>query len=346
MNRRDTLAALLALGTLPAIANAKPAPARLAWTGDGTPAGGTENLVALHDGLRENGLVDGKDYVLDLFWADGKYERFPALLAAALERKPSIILVSTVASVRAAQQATKAIPIVFLGTNDPVGSGLVASLARPGGNTTGMATMVNDRAAKLVEFVREALPKAKRIALLINPLNPSNRPAFQGIQSAAASLGMTAAAFEADSPGRIASAFAALSKARSEALLTGFDAMLAAERGQTIALSIAHKVPIVTTNLLYAVSGALICFGTPRSATHGRAALCCLSVLRLAPVSRIASPILTRPCSRANSTICSDNFGRGASTSLSRSSFVSRRRTCSASERRKNTAHMPIRSSG
>ena len=270
INRRDTVVALLALGIAPGTVDAEKAPARLAWIAEGAAAGGAEGIAALREGLRENGLVDGKDYVVDPFWADGKYERFPALMAAALERKPAILLVATIAAVRAAQQATKTIPIVFVGTNDPVGSGLVASLARPGGNTTGMATMNDDRAAKLVEFVHEAMPKARRIAVLINPLNPSNRPIFQIIRSAAAGLGMTADAFEADSPERIAGAVAALSKARSDALITGFDAMLGAERAQIISLGNTHKVPIVTTNAAYANAGALIGYGVFRSAIGNR----------------------------------------------------------------------------
>lgn len=270
MNRRDAILALIALGTTPGLANAQPAPHRLAWIGEGTASGSAEILALVRGGLRDNGLADGKDYTLDPYWAEGKYERFPALVAAALERKPSIILVATIAAVRAAQQATKTIPIVFMGTNDPVGSGLIASLARPGGNTTGLATMNEDRAVKLVELVHEAMPKAKRLAVLINPLNPSNRPIFQAIRAAAARLGLSAEAFEADSPERIGSAFAALSKGRPDALLTGFDAMFGTQRAQIVALGLAHKVPIAVTTTYYAEAGALICFGAQGGAIPRR----------------------------------------------------------------------------
>ena len=270
MNRRNAVFALLALGAAPGVVDAQPAPHRLAWIGEGAAPEGANFFPVLRDSLRENGLVEGKDYIFDPFWADGKYERFPALVAAALERKPSIILVQTIAAVRAAQQATKTIPIVFVGTNDPVGSGLVASLARPGGNTTGMATMNDDRAAKLVELVHEALPKAKRIAVLINPLNPSNRPIFQTMRSAAVRLGMTAEAFEADSPERISSAFAALSKLRPDALLTGFDAMFGTQRAQIVSLGLENKIPVAALGSLYADAGALIVFGVLRGAILGR----------------------------------------------------------------------------
>ena len=261
MNRRDALLALLALGIAPGPVTAQPGPARVAFIGSGAAEGSAANLAALRDGLRENGLTDGKDYVLDLFWADGRYDRFPTLLAAALGRKPAIILVTTIASARAAQQATKTIPIVMMGLNDPVGSGLVASLARPGGNTTGIASMNDDRAAKLVEFVREAMPNAKRLAVLINPLNPSNHPIFQYLQRAAVSAGMAAAAFEANAPERIGDAFIALSKTRPDALVSGFDSMLFDQRAQIISLGIARKIPVVSTSNAYADAGALIAYG-------------------------------------------------------------------------------------
>ena len=130
MNRRDAVAGLLALGAAKwSLSTLAQQLARLAWIGSGTATGSAGSLAAFREGMKENALVEGKDYVLDLFWSDGEYERFPAMLQEALARKPAIILVQTIASVRAAQQATKTTPIVFVSTNDPVGSGLVASLA-------------------------------------------------------------------------------------------------------------------------------------------------------------------------------------------------------------------------
>jgi putative ABC transport system substrate-binding protein len=261
MNRRDTLLAILSLGVGSRLVIAQPGPARLALIASGSAEGGTGILAALRTGLRENGLTEGKEYVLDPFWADGHYDRFPKLLEAALGRKPSIILVMTIASARAAQQATKIVPIVMVGLNDPVGSGLVASLARPGGNTTGIATMNDDRASKLVEFVRESMPGAKRLAVLINPQNPSNRPIFQSVQRAAASAGMTADVFEADAPERIAGALAALSRTRPDALVTGFDSMLGENRAQIVSLATERKIPVFSISSAYADAGALLSYG-------------------------------------------------------------------------------------
>ena len=155
------------------------APPRIAWIWPGTPGGNATIVSAFKEGMRENGMVEGKHYILDERYAEGKYDRFPALADELLMRNPAILMVNTIASVRAAQQATKTVPIVFVHTNDPVGSGLVASLARPGGNTTGLSTQNEDVVEKYIELLRELLPRASRIAVLINPGNPSGPKMFE-----------------------------------------------------------------------------------------------------------------------------------------------------------------------
>ena len=273
MNLVGRRAFLLAMGALlvAPIADAQQ-PARLAWIGSGTATGSAGSFTAFREGMTENGLVEGKDYFLDVLWADGEYERFPAMLQEALARKPAIILVQTIASVRAAQQATKTTPIVFVNTNDPVGSGLVASLARPGGMTTGMATLNDARAAKLVEFAHEFLPKAKHIAVLINPLNPSNRPIFETIRKAATSFGMSATAIEANSPKQIDDALRALLAKRPDALIVGADAILGDQRSRIAQFGLKYKIPVLAGTPSSADAGALLGFGVPAHATFGRAA--------------------------------------------------------------------------
>ena len=120
-------------------------------------------------------VVEDRDYVLDLRFADGDYSRFPTLAAEIAQRKPAAIIVTTISAARAAQRATATIPIVMTGLIDPVGQGLVASLARPGGNTTGLADIAQDVMPKLVEILRSAFPKNEVIAILFNPSNPGNR---------------------------------------------------------------------------------------------------------------------------------------------------------------------------
>ena len=273
MNLVGRRAFLLAMGALlvAPFADAQQ-PARLAWIGSGTATGSAGSFTAFRKGMTENGLVEGKDYFLDVLWADGEYERFPAMLQEALARKPAIILVQTIASVRAAQQATKTTPIVFVNTNDPVGSGLVASLARPGGMTTGLATMSDARATKLAQFAHEFLPKAKHIAVLINPLNPSNRPIFETIRKAATSFGMSATAIEANSPKQIDDALRTLLAKRPDALIVGADAMFGDQRSRIAQFGLKYKIPVLASATSTADAGALLGFGVQPQATFGRAA--------------------------------------------------------------------------
>ncbi len=272
MRRREFILVAGAAVAWPLAARAQQ-PARLAWIGSGTAAGSAVFLAAFREGMRGNGLAEGTDYVLDLFWSDGYYERFPDLVEEALARKPAVILVVTIASVRAAQRATKTIPIVFISTNDPVGTGLVASLARPGGNTTGLSSMAEDRAPKLVQLAREVLPNASRIAVLINPLNPSNGPIFEQLRATASTIGMAADAVEVSAPDRIDDALTALSKQRPDALIGGFDYIIFDQRDRIVALAITHGIPVFAPSPVYADAGALLGYGVSPQAFYGRAAV-------------------------------------------------------------------------
>ena len=122
-------------------------------------------LAAFKQGMRENGLIEGTHYVLDAVYADGQSERFPALAQELLQRAPAVIMVSTIAAVRAAQQATRTVPIVMTGVNDPVGTGLVASLARPGGNTTGQSSQNEDLTAKFGDYSARMKGIVQRVRL-------------------------------------------------------------------------------------------------------------------------------------------------------------------------------------
>jgi putative tryptophan/tyrosine transport system substrate-binding protein len=268
MDRRIVLlataaSALLMPALMPITARAQRPPARLAVILSGTPV--PDSGAGFRKAMLEVGLVEGKDYTMDGFWAEGRYDRFPELVDAALKLKPAVILVTTIASARAAQQATRTVPIVMTGLNDPVGSGLIASFASPGGNITGMATMNEDRAAKLIEFIREMMPAAKRLAVLVNPKNPSNAPIFQSIEKAAARSGMTALAFEASTQMEVSAAVPEIAKARGDAVIVGFDAAIGDAAAQLVELSQARKIPVVSTQTIYSNFGALMTYGvSPR----------------------------------------------------------------------------------
>jgi putative ABC transport system substrate-binding protein len=236
-------------------------PARLAWIEPGSAATNARFVAALRGGLADNGLIEGRDYVLDMFFAGGDYGRFPEITREALARSPAILLVVTIASVRAAQQATKTVPIVMMSTNDPVGAGLIDGLARPGGNTTGVATMGDDVATKLVELVQVALPGARRLAMLINPLNATNRPIFEKVRAAGSAVGLDVRAIEVSAPEGLAAAFGAMPSLQSDAVLVGFDALFIQLAGRIAALGIEQRIAVLGPSRDQTEAGGLLSYG-------------------------------------------------------------------------------------
>ena len=267
---RRHLAALLLLPALPAWAQAPP---RIAWIWPGTESGELPRSSAFKEGMRENGMVQGQDYVLDERYADGNYERFPAITDELLARKPAILMVITIASVRVAQQATKTVPIVFVATNDPLGSGLIASYARPGGNTTGLSTQNEDVVTKHLQLLRELLPRASRIAVLVNPGNPSGPKLFEHLRTSALGLGIDAVAVNVASPQGLDAALGTIAQQRSEAALVIPDSMFFSERDRVAAFAIKNRIPQFGTAREFAVAGALITYGFVQREQFRRAAI-------------------------------------------------------------------------
>ena len=259
-----TFAAMLAvelIGGVAAHAQASAQPARIGFIVSTKAEAIATRLAAFKQGMRENGLIEGQHYVLDAVYADGQSERFSALAQELLQRAPAVIMVSTIAAVRAAQQATRTVPIVMTGVNDPVGTGLVASLARPGGNTTGQSSQNEDIAAKFVEFVREALPRAKRIALLSNPGNASLQKLAEQVRVAALKFGIETGVFEATAPAALDAAFAAIAKQQPDALVVLSDAMLNAEPQRISAFALKNRIATFGGPADFADSGSLLSYG-------------------------------------------------------------------------------------
>ena len=276
MNTRRKLITALATTTLtftltpwPALAQTRPA--RIAWLGPGTASGDRQFLDAFKLGLQQNGLVEGRDYLLDDRSADGHYERFPDLTREMLARQPAVLVVATITSVRAAQQLTKTVPIIFATLNDPVKAGLVASLARPGGNTTGISNLAEDPTGKLLEILRTAAPKAKRIGVLLNPNNPSNLTMLASARTLGTSLGLTILGAELAQPEQLETAFAALVTQRPDALLVQSDAMVNSLRERISALALKHRLPGIGVPE-FAEAGLLLGFGSSRADNHRHAA--------------------------------------------------------------------------
>ena len=249
------------------------APARIAWIWPGSASGELPRSSAFKEGMRENGLMEGRDYVLDERYANGNYERFPAITEELLALKPAILMVNTIASVRVAQQATKTVPIVFVATNDPLGSGLIASYARPGGNTTGLSTQNEDVLTKHLQLLREIVPRARRIAVLVNPGNPSGPKLFEHLRASALGLGIEAFAVDVASPQDFDAAFSAIVQLRPDALLNVPDAMVFSERERIAAFALRNRIPHFGTAREMVAAGSLITYGFVQRETFRRSAI-------------------------------------------------------------------------
>ena len=277
ITRRRWPVLLLSLASLRVHAQAVP---RIVFIWPGSAQGELPRAMAFKDGLREVGLVAGRHYQLEEIYADGNYERFPAIVAQVLEQPPALIMVVTIASVKAAQQATRTVPIVFVSTNDPVGAGLVASLARPGANITGIANQAEDTITKHAELIRSVLPRARRVAALVNPNNASHDKLFAMFQRAAASLGLEARAFEASAPAALDTAFAAVAGWRPEALLPIGDSMFGDQREHIAAFALEQRIALFSPGRIGVAAGALIGFGPTTSDMFRRGALYADKVLK------------------------------------------------------------------
>jgi putative ABC transport system substrate-binding protein len=220
-------------------------------------------MDAFHQGLGETGYVEGQNVTVEYRWAGGSYDRLPALAADLVGRKVDLI-VATGGDVSAltAKSATSTIPIVFTSiARDPVELGLVASLARPGGNVTGFSGLIIELSPKRVELLSELVPQARVIALLVNPSNPSTERAVRDVQEAARAKGVQLQVLKAGSESEIDAAFASLVQLHAAALVVAGDAFFASRRDQLAALASRHAVPAIYPLRQFAVAGGLISYG-------------------------------------------------------------------------------------
>ena len=217
---------------------------------------------AFRQGLRELGYVEGQNIAIESRWAEGKYERYPPLVGDLVRSKVDVIVTVGGAATKAAQQVTRTIPIVMSVVIDPVGSGLVTSLARPGGNVTGITMIAPDLVAKHLELLKEAVPKLSRVALLSNPDNPGSAPQLVQAEIAARALAVRLQALEARNPQEINNAFEAMTKERAGALLILADAILGVNQRKQIAeLAVKARLPAIYGVTEYAQAGGLMVYG-------------------------------------------------------------------------------------
>jgi len=263
MNRRALIKLLAATTALPITARAQqPSLPVIGFLHSGSPKPNTQNLVtAFRNGLNEAGYVDDKNVVIEFLWAEGKYDRLPELAADLVRRKVAVIIGAGPPAAHAASSATKTIPIVFVSGEDPVMSGLVASLNRPGGNVTGAAMFTGQLGAKQLGLLRELVPNAALVAILVNPNNPLTEGVITDVRAAAAITGHRTQIVNARDEGEIEKAFATLKGLHADALIVGADPYFFVRSGQLVALAARYMVPAIFEFSEFAMAGGLMSYG-------------------------------------------------------------------------------------
>jgi putative ABC transport system substrate-binding protein len=232
-----------------------------------SPGPNAPNVATFRQGLNETGYVEGQNVAIEYRWAEGRYDRLPALAADLVSRGVDVIVAAGAPTARAAKSATSTIPIVFV-TADPVGEGLVASLARPGGNLTGVSALTVELMAKRLELLSELVPHSRVIALLVNPNNPTAERIIQDLQDAARAKGMQLPVLKAGAEGEFETAFASLVQLQAGGLVVGGDPLFFARRDQLVALASRHAVPAIYESREYVTAGGLISYGSSLAAAY------------------------------------------------------------------------------
>ena len=218
-------------------------------------------LAAFLKGLGETDYVEGRNVAIEYRWGEGHYEKLPALAADLVRRKVAVIAATSTPANLIAKQATSTIPVVFTTSSDPVKLGLVASLNRPGGNATGAVTLNIEVASKRLELLREMVPTATTIAVLVNPTNPNTDTQLKALQAAARTVGQQIMIVNAAIESEIDAAFARLAEQRINALLVNTDAFLFSRRNQTIELAKRYAIATIFDRRRYPDIGGLMSYG-------------------------------------------------------------------------------------
>ena len=275
MDRRDTILALFALGAAPLAAEAQQA-AKIARIGYLTAnrAASPHLQAAFRQGLHDLGYVEGRTIVIEYRDAEGKLEQLPELAAELIALKVDVIVVGGTLQALAAKQATKTIPIVFTTAGDPVASGLVASLARPGGNVTGLSNLAVELVGKCLELLKQVVPGVSRVAVLRHPGAQGQRmenDILKGAEVAALALGVRLQFVEARGPADFDRAFSDMTSARAGALTVLGGTMFFAERRRLVDLAAKNRLPAVYPEREYVDAGGLMAYG-PNAADLSRRA--------------------------------------------------------------------------
>ena len=228
----------------------------------GSPGPDAPRVAVFRQGLTQAGYVEGRNVAIEYRWAEGQYERLPAMAAELVRRPVAVIVAIPIPAALAAKAATTTIPIVFSVAEDPVKLRLVASLARPGGNATGVNNFLAELGAKQLGLLRELLPKAERIGLLVNPTNANVEGVTKDVIAAARAFGLQIDIVQASDSREIEAAFATLVRNRVDALVIGSDVFFNTRRLQLGILTTRHAIPAVFNLREFPEAGGLMSYGT------------------------------------------------------------------------------------
>ena len=237
-----------------------------------SPSSNAARYEAFRQGLRELGYVEGKNLVIDRRFAEGKLDRLPSLAAELVRLNVDVIVTSGGISTRAAKEATVTIPIVMVQDNDPVANGFVASLARPGGNITGLATLAPELSGKRLELLKEIVPRLSRVAVFGTSINPGNAQSLKEIQLAAGAFKVQLQYLDVLEPKDIETAFRAATKGRADAVIVLVSSVLNSHRTQVVELAVKARLPVIYPFLEFVEAGGLMTYGVNFTDLYRRAA--------------------------------------------------------------------------
>ena len=270
---RLALSAMLFALSLPAEAQQPKTVPRVGRLYAASASATTARTEAFRQGLRELAYVEGKNIVVEYRYADGKPDRLPALAAELVRLKVDIIITGGEPATRAAKEATSTIPIVMTNEADPVGTGIVASLARPGGNITGLSTLAPELSGKRLEILKETIPKATRVAVFRTSTQPGNATVLKDLDLAAGALKVKLQYLDVLDPKDIESAFRAAVKGRAEAaLMMVAGAVASGHRTEIIELAVKNRLPVMYTSPAMVEAGGLMTYGVDNRDLDRRAA--------------------------------------------------------------------------
>ena len=240
----------------------------------GDPSGPLRIVEAFRKGLRELGYVEGKNILIEYRYGLGKLDRIPSLVAELVQAKVDVLVVSSLVGIRAAKQATKSIPIVMLASIDPVGNGIVESLARPGGNITGLALLTRELSAKRVELLKEVIPGISRVAILWDAAAPGPALAFKEYEAAAQAFKLRLLSLEVRDPNPdFKGAFHAAAKSRAGALIVVSDPLIIKNRKQIVGLAAKNRLALMYETSRFVEDGGLVSYSASDLDQWSRAAV-------------------------------------------------------------------------